>query len=321
MAVPLFIGNVIAVLWDFDQTLIPGYQQAPLFDEYGVEGRTFWSEVNGLVDHYRAQRVQVSGGAIYLNHMLTYVRDGRFPGLTNAKLRELGGRLDFYPGMPEFLDLVKRRIEEQEEFKRHGITVEHYVVSTGLRQMILGSAVAPYLRDVWACEFIETPAPPGFLEKEEREPAQEPAEISQVGYYLDDTTKTRAVWEINKGVNVEPGKIGVNDFIAPEDRRVPLRNMLYIADGPSDIPIFSILNQYGGQTLGVYNRDQENHFRAVKRLLDQGRVKQVVEADYREDTTAYRWITTTLEEIAQLIVRDRETALRERVLPPGGHVA
>jgi len=287
MAVPLFIGNVIAVLWDFDQTLIPGYQQAPLFEEYEVNGRTFWTEVNGLVDHYRAQDIHVSSGAIYLNHLLTYVRENRFPGLTNAKLRELGSRLEFYPGMPDFLELMRSGIEEQEEFKRHGITLEHYVVSNGLRQMILGSAVAPYLRDVWACDFIETPALPGFLEEGDKETSTEGAEITQVGYYLDDTTKTRAVWEINKGVNVEPGKIGVNDFIAPEDRRVPLRNMLYVADGPSDIPILSILNQYGGQTLGVYNPRQIDHFRAVKRLSDQGRVKQIVEADYREDTTAY----------------------------------
>jgi hypothetical protein len=319
MAVPLFIGNVITVLWDFDQTLIPGYQQAPLFDEYGVDGRVFWAEVNGLVDHYHTQGIQVSGGAIYLNHMLTYVQENRFPNLTNAKLRELGGQLDFYPGMPEFLDQMKRVIEEQEEFKHHGITVEHYVVSTGLRQMILGSAAAAFLDGVWACEFIETPAAPGFLEKEEEDTPQ-PSAITQVGYYLDDTTKTRAVWEINKGVNAEPEKIGVNDFIAPEDRRVPIRNMLYVADGPSDIPIFSILNQYGGHTLGVYNPKQEEHFRTVKRLLEQGRVKQVVEADYREDTLAHRWIKTTLEEIAALITRDRESALRERVLPPGGHV-
>jgi hypothetical protein len=96
--------------------------------------------------------------------------------------------------------------------------------------------------------------------------------------------------------------------------------MLYVADGPSDIPIFSIINQYKGQTLGVYNPTQDKHFRGVKRLRDQDRVKEVVEANYVEGTTAYRWIMTTLEEIAQQIVQTRDEALRARVLPPGGHV-
>jgi hypothetical protein len=318
MAVPLFTGNVIAVLWDFDQTLIPGYQQAPLFEEFGIDPDEFWQEVNGLVDYYAAKDVRISEGTAYLNHFLTYLSEGRLPGLTNVKLRDLGASLPFYPGMPDSLASFTRAIEGVDRFQKHGITVEHYVVSTGMRQVILGSAAAPHFKDVWACEFIENPAPSGYLNKSDAE--AEPSDLSQVGYFLDDTTKTRAVWEINKGVNVEPGKIQVNDFIAPEDRRVPIRNMLYVADGPSDIPVFSILNQYGGRTLGVYNPEQERHFRAVKRLRDQGRVQEVVEANYEEGTTAWRWIMASLEEIAELVVRDRELALSERVLPPSGHV-
>ncbi|MEX2458815.1 MAG: haloacid dehalogenase-like hydrolase [Actinomycetota bacterium] len=318
MAGPLYTANYIAVLWDFDQTLIPGYQQEPLFAEYGINGPDFWKEATGLVDYYGQRGLQV-GGSIYLNHMLAHVRTGRFPGLTNSKLREFGSRLTYYEGIPEFFEVARKHIEENDEFKKHGITVEHYIISTGLRQIILGSSVAPFVRDVWACEFIETPADPGFAKASPGETPPE-REISEVGYYLDDTTKTRAVWEINKGVNIEPGKIGVNDQVAPEDRRVPLRNMLYVADGPSDIPILSILNQYEGQTLGVYNPNDVRHFKAVKRLRDQERVQEVVSADYREGTTAYLWILATLQEIAQRIVRDRDVALGERIRHPSGHV-
>lgn len=115
-------------------------------------------------------------------------------------------------------------------------------------------------------------------------------------------------------------RIGINDFIAPEDRRVPLRNMLCIADGPTDVPMFSIINQYGGRTLGVYNPSQDEHFKTVKGLSAQGRVQQVSEANYTEGTTTHRWIMTSLEEMAGVVVRDRERALADRVLPPGGHV-
>lgn len=319
MAVHIFTGNVIAIIWDFDQTLIPGYQQKPLFEEYGVDEATFWAEVRALTERYSEQHLQVSKDTAYLNHLLTYVREEKLPGLSNAKLRELGGRLHFYPGMPEFMKLCKEEVENNPEFAKQSITLEHYIVSTGMRQIILGSAVSEHVRDVWACEFIESPLPSGFLGNPKEVPAPADTTISQICYFLDNTTKTRAIWEINKGTNVDP-QVGVNDLISPEDRRVPPRNMLYVADGPSDVPVFSILNQYGGRTLGVYNPDQEEHFLAVKHLRDQGRVQMAAEANYEQTSTASRWILASLREMAAAIVKDRERALVDRVQPSVGHV-
>lgn len=319
MPVPIFTGNVIAIIWDFDQTLIPGYQQRPLFEEYGIDDATFWGEVNALSDAYRKRSIEVSKDTIYLNHILTYVQEGKMPRLTNRKLRELGGGVEFFRGMPDFLEHSRRHVEENPKFQSHGITVEHYVVSTGLRQLILGSAIAPHVKGVWACEFIEDPIASGFSTTDPPE-ATEDAQIAQVAYFLDNTTKTRAIWEINKGCNVDPS-IDVNANIAHEDRRVPLRNMLYVADGPSDIPCFSILNQYNGRTLGVYNPENAKYFRNVKLLSDQGRIQFAAPADYTEGSPAWLWIMSTLADMGERIVRDRDRALTDRVQPPGGHIA
>ena len=84
-----FRQNVLAVVWDFDKTLISHYMQDPLFEAYGVDGPRFWTEVNALPALYRKRGVPVNPETIYLNHLLAYVRAGRFPGLTNARLREL----------------------------------------------------------------------------------------------------------------------------------------------------------------------------------------------------------------------------------------
>ena len=319
MAVQIFTGNVIAVIWDFDQTMIPGYQQDPLFRAYDIDPADFWAEVNGLADRYSSSEILVSTEISYMNHLITYGQAGRLPGLTNAKLRDLGAELTFYEGLPEFLEESRKVIEEDEQFAAHGITVEHYVVSTGLRQMILGSSVAPFLRDVWASEFIETPEGPGYLSETPSTVNDAEAGINQIAYFLDNTTKTRAIWEINKGVNVEK-HIDVNSFIPPEDRRVPLRNMIYIADGPSDVPVFSILNQYGGHTLGVYNPGSDRHFETLSSLNDQGRFNAMAEATYTLNSLAGKWILSTLRKIGRLIVRDRDRALSDRVMPPGGHV-
>jgi len=317
VAVQLFTGNTIAVIWDFDQTLIPGYQQDPLFSEYGIDGRAFWDEVNALEEYYKAQELVVSPDTVYLNHLLTYVESGALAGLTNARLRELGGKIEFYPGMPDFMRSAKLEIESNERYAAHDIVVEHYVVSTGLRQMILGSAVADEVKGVWGCEFIEQPARPGFLESGGL--ARDSSEIRQVGYFLDNTTKTRAIWEINKGTNVD-SDIGVNDTIANDDRRVPIPNMLYVADGPSDIPVFSILNEYGGRTLGVYNPGQPKHFANVKALNDQGRVQAFAPADYTIGSQAALWIAGSLREMADRIVENRSRAIADRVGHSAGHV-
>jgi len=274
--------------------------------------------VGGLVEYYQKQGIVVSKDTTYLNHILTYVKEGRFHGLTNAKLRQLGARLQFYPGLPDFLALAKQRVEGHAEFSAQGITVEHYIVSTGLRQMILGSSIAQHVTDIWACEFIEEPAPSGYLKQQGKLKIEE-HEVSQIGISLDNTTKTRAIWEINKGTNKNP-EVGVNDLIAPEDRRVPLRNMIFAADGPTDIPVFSILNANGGRTLGIYNPAQREHFRVVKRLSDQGRVKHFARANYEPGSDAAEWILTSIDEIAQTIVDDRKRALHEKVGPSATHV-
>jgi hypothetical protein len=318
--VPIFPHNVIAVIWDFDKTLIPGYMQKPLFDHFGIDPTTFWAESDALVDFY-AERgaVRTNRDTLYLNHILTYVRHGLMPGLTNDLLSDLGGEIRFYAGMPEFLGLLEKAIESYPTYAENQITVEHHIISSGLRQMILGSAVAPFVEDVWACEFAEDVAPPGYLESG-RMFSGESREIREIVYTIDNTTKTRAVFEINKGVNRHPG-IDVNSKMASEDRRVPFRNMIYVADGPSDVPVFSVVGQHGGRTYGVYRPGSPAEFEQVNRLLEQGRVQAYGPADYTEGSQTAMWLTHTVETIADRIVADRKRELTDRLGPPPGHVS
>lgn len=312
MPVPLYTQTVIAFIWDFDRTLIPGNQQEPLFAEYGVDADVFWGEVEKLPEYYGARGEIISRDAAYLHHILTYVEAGIFTGLTNARLRELGGRLVPSPGIPEFLEATRRHVEEH--FGGHGISVEHYVASTGIREMIEGSCIAPQLDGVWANTFLEVPAPPGYLGRLDIEQESQP--ISRIGYMIDNTTKTRAVFEINKGVNRNPS-IDVNARMSEEQRRVPIRHMVYVADGPSDVPVFSLLNQRGGKTLGVYTTDPRNNFRQVKDLQEQGRIQGMAEADFRPGKAAYLWLMDSLDQIASEIVEARHRAFSDIPNPPG----
>jgi len=314
----LYLQTFIAIVWDFDYTLIPGYMQQPLFDEYGIDANQFWKEVNNLPKLYAKQGISISKDTAYLNHILTYTQYGIFKGLTNQKLRELGSKIEFYPGLPDFLRIVKETIENHSEYSKHGIKVEHYVVSTGLKPMIEGSAVHPYIDGVWACEFIEDIIPPGSKPQSKMD-LEGTKTVSQIGYMLDNTTKTRALFEINKGTNDDP-RIDVNATIPPEQRRVPFPHMIYIADGPSDIPCFSIVNQYCGKTFAVYDRAFKEKFGQVVALNEQDRVQSYGEADYTEGSQTYMWITHAVETIAKQIIVDRTTTLKRIVQPPPNHI-
>lgn len=315
----LFPQNVIAMIWDFDKTLIPGNMQGPLFRHFDIDEAEFWKEVDGLEEFYRSHGAHaVQRDHLYLNHILTYVRAGRMPGLGNGLMKQLGAEIEFHTGMPDYLESARKTIESEPRFAEHQIRVEHYVVSTGLRQMILGSAVAPQIEHVWACEFTELVAPPDYAAQQDRLFSPE-GEIRQLIYTIDNTSKTRAIFEINKGTNKNP-TIDVNAKIAHEDRRVPFQNMIYVADGPSDVPVFSIVGANGGRTYAVYRPGSQREFQQAARLLAQDRVDAFGEADYSDGSHTAMWLTHAAEEIAERIVRDREETLNERMGLPPRHV-
>ena len=309
--------NVIACVWDFDKTLIPGYMQTPLFQSYGIDENLFWDEVNELPEIYAKRGLRVSADTIYLNHLLSYVKNGPLRGLTNEKLLELGADLEFYPGLPEFFgDLAE--IPRIDEFKRHDFRLEHYVISTGLTHVIRGSKLAPFVEDIFACEFIESPLPPYFSRQTEFSLPVDP-EISQIGMVVDNTIKTRYVFEINKGSNKNPA-IEVNTAMPDEDRRVPIDQMIYVADGPSDVPVFAVVKQWGGKTYAVYDRENEKEFEQTCRLVETGRVHNNGPADYRSTSPTAQWLKHKLAEICREMVRKRENALQSRSSPPPRHL-
>lgn len=314
MPTPLYTQTTIAFIWDFDKTLIPGNQQDPLFAAYEIDPQQFWAEVDGLVSYYRERNITVARDSAYLGHILTYVKEGKLPGLTRKRLRQLGAELEMSPGIPEFFQATRDHVAAVADYAHEDIDVEHYVVSTGIRPMIEGSPIGGIIDGIWANDFIERPALPGYLETLDIDHEDHP--ISMLGYMIDNTSKTRAVFEINKGVNRNDA-IDVNALMAEEQRRVPIKNMVYIADGPSDVPVFSILNRQGGKTLGVYTTEPSNNFRQVKQLQTQGRIQGMAKSDYRAGEAAYLWLMDSLDQIAAEIVASRRSAFAEIPRAPG----
>ena len=304
--------DIIALIWDFDKTLIPEYSQKPLFEEYKIDEKAFWRECNAQKEAYERLDARINPDTYYLNHLLSYVEAGLMPGLTLDKLLEIGGRIKFFPGLPDFFEEIKTDIETR--FSQHEVKVEHYLVSTGMRELIKGSGIAPFVKDIWSCELLQHK----FDKKTGT--IKEYDNIVDIGYTLDNTSKTRAIFEINKGVNVHK-ELNVNQTMPEEDRRIPVANMIYIADGPSDVPAFSVVKKGGGRTLAVFKEGDANSFAQAKSMLDEQRVHYFSKADYRKDSTTHQWIMASANEIAERIVAIKKVRLNKGRAGVPGHLS
>lgn len=311
--------NTIAVIWDFDKTLIYGSMQEPIFKKYHVNPDDFWREVSSLPKRYAKQGVKVNEQTIYLNHLLTCIDQGIFAGLDNRMLAALAKELVFYPGVPDIFISLKNVIEDNPDYRQFGIHVEHFVVSTGFAEMIRGSLVRPFVDGIWGCEFIETPIRSFLDQKTSPKSAQDKKGLRQLGYIIDNTSKTRAIFEINKGAD-RFDSIDVNSKMEDIDRRVPFQNMIYVADGPSDVPAFSILKQYGGKTFAVYPQGNAGGFKQVDALRKDGRIDMYAEADYSEGTMAYIWLTEKTKEIGESIYRRYVKQIKRSASQPPVHL-
>lgn len=286
--------NIIAIIWDFDKTLVDGYMQDPIFQEFNVDSTDFWAGVNALPKEYKEKGVKVNPDTIYLNQFIKEAQNGKFKGLSNKKLKSYGEKQKFYNGIPEIFKKTLNLLSEDEICKEYNIKVEHYIVSTGFAEVIRGTVLCTkgFVKDIWGCELIES----------------EEGIISEIGYTIDNTTKTRALFEINKGTNVNES-INVNSKLSKEQRRIDFQNMIYIADGPSDVPAFSVVKSKGGATFAIYPKGDKDAFKQVEALRQDGRIDMFAEADYGEETTAEMWICNKIEEFAERI-KKREADLR-----------
>lgn len=199
----------------------------------------------------------------------------------------------FTKGIPEIFKTTTELLKSDPVCEEYNIKVEHYIVSTGFAQVIRGTSIMDYVKYVWGCELIEG-------EDEEGNKF-----LSEIGYTIDNTSKTRALFEINKGVGGDV-EVNVNSKMTNEQRRVDFRNMIYIADGPSDVPAFSVVKGKGGATFAIYPQGNKDAFKQVERLREDGRIDMFAEADYSDGKTASMWICNKIQEFAERIKKEEQ---------------
>jgi hypothetical protein len=270
--------TTIGIIYDYDQTLSPVYMQDEvLFPKFGINPDSFWK---------RSRQLVTSEG--YDGDCLDLDRP------TNDELRRLGADLKFYPGLPEMFSELEAALLP--EHKLFGIKIEHYIVSSGLKALLDGSRIAPHVRKIFGCEFGE----------------DSHGRITFPKRVISHTTKTQYLFRINKGM-LEPHE-DVNDHMPPELRPIPFNHMIYVGDGPTDVPCFTLMKKYGGHALAVYNPKEANRASFKKcyqlsALAD--RVKHIAPADYRAGSHLRMLLEEMVTDIAGHIVRRKRSEIED----------
>ncbi len=244
---------VLAICYDFDKTLSPdnmqaqGYLQAINYENQNE----FWAESNALADTNDMDQT--------LAWMFLMLKRARGKEIFRREmLEDYGSRVKLYPGVSDWFERTRRYAWER------GIIVEHYIISSGLREMIDGTPVAKEFEKIYASSFCY----------DEDGIAVWPAQV------INFTNKTQFLFRISKGV-LGINDAAVNDYFRPDEMRVPFRNMVYIGDSETDIPCMKLVNSYGGYSIGVYDPDTENKDRVQKMIRD-NRIRYYAPADYSE---------------------------------------
>lgn len=244
--------TIVALLYDFDRTLCTQDMQNYAFiPSLGMDPEDFWREANDF-----GRREHMDGILAYMYTMIRKCREKGVP-LTRESLRRCGESIVFFPGVEGWFDSIDRF------GSLLGVEVEHYVISSGLREIIDGSAIAGHFKEIYASEFYYDgsgwPVWPKLA--------------------VNFTAKTQFVYRINKGVLDVSDDRTLNASMPDDSKRVPFTNMIYLGDGLSDVPCMKMMRAYGGQAIAVY---QNANRPGVEQLLRQGRVDYIYPADYSE---------------------------------------
>ena len=257
---------IIAIMYDFDKTLCTrDMQEYTFIPSVGLEAHEFW--------HHTGEVATAETMDSILAYMYCMVEKANQVGvpLTRESLVACGKDIEYHPGVEGWFERINRYAEEAD------VEVEHYVLSSGLKEIIEGTSIAKYFKRIYACEFLYKDGQ-AFWPK------------MAVNY----TNKTQFVYRINKGVLDINNNKDLNNSRPDSEKRVFFSNMIYIGDGLTDVPCMKLVKQSGGHSIAIYHSGEKQN--AVS-LLKHERVDWMFEADYSEGSELDRTMKLLLSDL------------------------
>lgn len=270
------MSDVIALVFDFDDTLAPDSTSGFLAD-IGVDVGDFWSRrVGPLLSEQDWDPVPA-----YLYCMIELSKSGRHGPITRERLAEWGARLPLHEGVESFFGRLRALVRE----KHPRVQLEFYLITSGIGDVVRSTSIASEFTDIWASEFIY----------------DEHGGIHFPRRVVSFTDKTRYLFHIQKGIVGAASRnkpFEVNRKVLEDKLRVPFEQMIFVGDGYTDIPCFSLIRKSGGVAFGVWDpKHREKRSRAWG-FIQEGRVSNLNQARYGEDAELYQWLEEAVESLA-----------------------
>ena len=261
---------VVAICYDVDKTLSPDDMQAQGYiQSVGYNVKDFWDKSNAL-----ARANDMDTNLAYMYTMMVEAQGNLL--FTKKNLEEYGSKVKLFKGVDGWFDRIR------DYGKTKGVIVEHYIISSGLKEMIEGTSIAKkgVFEKIYASSFYYN----------ERNVAVWPAQV------INYTSKTQFLFRIEKGT-LDINDPAVNDYFPPDQMRVPFRNIVYIGDSDTDIPCMKLVNSSGGHSIGVYNPDTNDKTKVLKMIRD-NRIRHFAPADYTENGELDRLVKEIIDKTA-----------------------
>jgi len=284
----------VAIAYDFDGTLAPGNMQERNFiPEIGMNNLAFWKEVEDLCLTHQADNI-----LMYMWLMLQKA-DSKQVQVFRKNITDYGKQLKLFPGV-EHYDTSEHEIKNwfqriNEYGKECNIKIEHYIISSGLREMIEGTTIKKEFKKIYASSFYY----------DHHNIAAWPA------LAINYTTKTQYLFRINKGILDVNNNKEINDFQPKNERPVPFSNIIFIGDGETDIPCFRLVRDQGGHSIVVYQPSKKGARGKANKIIEQQRADFLAAADYREGETLDRIVKAIIDKIQTDYDLNRFTSHRQ----------
>lgn len=275
--------TLVALVYDFDKTLCDkDMQEYSFIPDLGMNATEFWKKTKEFTNKERMDKI------LACMYMMLNEAKKINKNITKEYLNSLGKDINYFPGINDWFDKINKYGEKL------GLKIEHYIVSSGLKEIIEGTNISKYFKEIYACEFLYDDNGYAIWPK-----------IS-VNY----TTKTQFLSRINKGVLDISNDTLLNKKMIDEDRRISTKNIIYLGDGFTDIPSMRMTRETGGYAIAVY---QNNDKKIVKDLLNDNRIDFYAKADYRENCEIDMLIKNILKDISikQKLKEIHNTQLKE----------
>lgn len=267
----------MAIAYDFDGTLAAGNMQEHSFlPEIGIKPKRFWTEVRKCAAENDMDQILA-----YMHLMLKHAQ-AKDVSILRSSFVHHGAEIEFFPGVKKWFKQINRFA------KKHGVKIQHYIISSGLRELVEGTPLAKEFTYIFASGFMY----------DHDQIARWPA--LAVNY----TNKTQYLFRINKGILNSHNNDRINKFIPEDDRPVPFTNMVYIGDGETDVPCMKMVKYKGGHAIAVYDPKKRKTSKApspktmAQKLITEDRADYAVAADYSQGQRLDQIVKSIIESTA-----------------------